>query len=109
MVPDLAAEGLNDGCDDREPQAGPAAVPRATGIRPVEAVEHARRMLRRDSWPVVDDAQLRITAVSAEDDLDWRRRGRVDADVRQQVADHLADPVLVPTDGHRVAQQLGDR
>ena len=109
LVPDPALVRLDQGRRDRQPEARAAVVARAAWIRTVEAVEHRRPHRLVDARPVVDDPQLRDVAVHPCGHLD-RGPGRcVHADVGQQVADDLAQAVLVARHGDPGLDRGGDR
>src|SRR4051812_39588358 len=89
---DGAAVDLEDLLDDIEPE--PEAAHFACGGRPLEALEDARLILRRDPVPVVADPELRAAAVGAQRDLHGTTAA-VARGVRQQVRQDLLYPKAI--------------
>ena len=84
--------------DDREPEADAAARARPRGVDAVEALEDPRGVLLREAGPVVGEREPRLAVRGAQLDDDRRARGRVRADVREEVVDDLAQAAGVARD-----------
>ena len=98
----LAAVVRRDVLDDRQAEAGAARVARARGVHPVEPLEHALLLGRRDADALVDHRDLDEVAVRAHPDADVRRLARVRDRVVQQVA-HRGDQQVVLAEHPRAA------
>src|SRR4051812_30577489 len=62
---DGAVHGLDQVLDDRESEAGAAAIARASGVYPIEALEDTGRVLGRDPRSAVLDRDPHLVAVGA--------------------------------------------
>ena len=81
--------------------AGDGAIFGAAGIGAIETVEDVWRVGGVDARTVVDDAELGLAAWQRpQEDVDGGAVAGVRPRVRQQVADNLAEPVLVARDDH---------
>ena len=90
---DVAAVRLGDVADDRETETGTAGVAAARPVDPVEALEDAFEVARRDPDPVVAHGEHEPVADDVGTDLDRLVRARVLDRVVEQVherAAHLA-------------------
>src|SRR5438045_7344396 len=90
------------GDPEAEAEAGVAAV----GDGALEALEHARLMVRRNADPVVGHLEARAAAVRRHDDLD-RAALAVLHGVRDEVRDDLIEAHPIPHSGRRI-QPGGD-
>src|SRR5580704_26488 len=84
---------MDDGADNREPEADPAGGP----FKAAERLEQVLGFLRRDNWPAVRDHQRYFGITHARADLEMASRLVVANSVVDQVGDHpLEQPRLAP-------------
>src|SRR5204863_10163569 len=97
-----SAVSLDHGGDDRETEPDASAGAGARRVDAIEALEHAGGLLLRQPWAMVGNGQRRVAVVVAEVDRDRRARGRVRARVREEIVEHLAQPILVAGERRRL-------
>src|SRR5439155_17121411 len=91
--PDGSPVRFDDAASDPESEAEPAVA--AAGDGPLESVEDALLIARRDADAVIAHGQLDRAGGGPDAELD-RLVGAVFHRVGKQVADHLLDPLPVP-------------
>src|SRR5579862_405979 len=101
---DVAAHGLDEVLDDREPESRAAHVARAAAVDAIEALEQTRLMARLDARARVDDldARARPVALAVVDDArpdgDGRARGAIFHGVVDEVGQHLLEGAAIGVD-----------
>ena len=90
---DRAAHRVDELVDDRQPEPGADLGPHRRRARCVQPLEHVVALVGRDARPVVVDAHQPAAVVAGDRHVDAAagELGRV----RQQVAEHLLDPLGV--------------
>jgi hypothetical protein len=87
--------GGADRRDDGQPEAGPAVVAGAPGVRAPESLERVRQEGIREAGAVVTDLDAHVGAIFPGREDDGRPGGREAHRVGEEVVDGLADPVGV--------------
>ena len=97
---DPAAMRFDEMAADRQPEAEPAVRPRERAVGLAEALEEVGQELRRDAFPGVADADLDLRVDALQPHLDAAAAGRELDRVRQQVPDHLLQPLRIARHRH---------
>jgi hypothetical protein len=98
---DLASVQVDDPLGDREPEPGAAVRGRAGLVGAVEALEHALGLRRRDARAAIEDLEPRVAVPPGGADEHARAGRRVADRVRDEVAEHLLQAMLVGVENER--------
>src|SRR5262249_50889822 len=88
-----AAVKLHQGLHDGQPEPQPAVAARDRRITLTKTVEHVRQEIRGNTYTAVLDNDLDVGVDSLQHDLDPAARGRELHRVREEVPQHLLQPV----------------
>ena len=93
-VHDRASVRLDEGTDDREAETNATLAPRTRAVDAVEALEDPVRLLGRHARALVRDLEHGPLVLGSKPHVDGCPGRRVNARVREQVVDHLAQTRL---------------
>ena len=102
----MTAMRLHHRASDRQTDAGSPVLARTRGIRPVEALEQPREVLRRDTDAGVADLDLDGPVVPLGGDDHRSPGGREPHRVVEQVEQDLVDALAIGVDGRQVLREV---
>ena len=98
---------IHDPASDGQAEAAPAVSCRTSRVGPVEALEHALRLILGDARAIVDHFKGHPSVPSARLDTNTPSSRRMPDRIGNEIGENLTEPLLVAVDGKRLRLDQG--